>query len=305
MHLTILGAGAVGGVVGGLLHRAGVPVTLVARGAHLANIQANGLYVMTPAWQERMPIPASDTVPADTDVVLLAVKSHQTEAAIADLPRHLPICCLQNGVGNEPLVAALGHPTLGAMVWMPTVHLVPGVVRSHGAPVAGAIEVGAYPSGVTPLVEALCEAFEAAGIESDPHRDIMALKRTKLIVNIAGAAQAVSGTVSEQLWRDLMAEAMAVFDAAGLAYDPIGDLIGRSGLGVADINGAERPGGSTWQSLQRGLEPETRAMHAVLFELADAHEVAIPLIRRLTEIVHNVKGAGKMAEADLDAALRG
>ena len=304
MHLTILGAGAVGGVVGALLHSAGLPVTLVARGAHLEKIRADGLYVMTPEWRERMPIPVSDTVPADTDVVLLAVKSHQTEAALADVPRHLPVCCLQNGVGNEPIVAALGHPTIGAMVWMPTVHLVPGVVRSHGAPGPGAIDVGAYPSGVTPLVEALCEAFEAAEIQSDPHPDIMALKRTKLIVNIAGAAQAVSGTVSEQLWRDLMAEATAVFDAAGLAYDPPEELLER-GLGVADINGAERPGGSTWQSLRRGIEPETRAMHAPLIALADAHGVAIPLIRRLTEVVHQAKGAGAMSEAELDAALRG
>lgn len=302
-HITILGAGAVGGVVGALLHRAGLGVTLVARGAHLEKIRADGLCVMTPEWQTHLRIPVADTVPDDTDVVLLAVKSHQTSVAMAGVPRHLPICCLQNGVGNEPLVAALGHPTIGAMVWMPTVHLVPGEVRSHGAPGPGAIDIGAYAGEVTPLVEELKSAFELAGIESAIYPDIMALKRTKLIVNIAGAVQAVCGSVPEDLWRDLMAEARAVFDAADLPYLPIEELTER-GLGVAAIKGIERPGGSTWQSLKRGLKPESRAMHQAVLDLAEAHAVDVPLIQRLTEIVDKVEGAARWSEASLVKVLR-
>lgn len=302
MHVTILGAGAVGGVVGALLHRTGLPVTLVARGAHLEKMRADGLYVMTPEWQAHLPIPVSDTVPPDTDIVLLAVKSHQTLAAIAHVPRHLPVCCLQNGIGNEPIIAALGHPTIGAMVWMPTVHLVPGEVRSHGTPGPGAIDIGAYSGEVTPWVENLRTVFELAGIESTIYADIMALKRTKLLTNIASAVQAVCGTVPEDLWRELMAEATAVFDAAGLPYLPIAALTNR-GLGAAAINGIERPGGSTWQSVKRGLEPETRALHDAVAELASIHGVAIPLIHRLTNIVEDVVNAGSWAESDLLAAL--
>ena len=47
MRYVVYGAGAVGGVIGGNLHGAGVPTTLVARGAHLEAIRRDGLLLET------------------------------------------------------------------------------------------------------------------------------------------------------------------------------------------------------------------------------------------------------------------
>jgi 2-dehydropantoate 2-reductase len=91
---VVYGAGAVGGVIGARLHLAGHDVTLVARGEHLARIRADGLRLDTADGVLEVRCPAADTA-ADVDwsaapVVVLAVKSHQTEAALADLVRWAP-----------------------------------------------------------------------------------------------------------------------------------------------------------------------------------------------------------------------
>ncbi len=91
---VLYGAGAVGGVIGGRLSLAGHDVTLVARGEHLARIQADGLVLDTAEGRHVVRTQATDTAAEvawtpDT-VVLLVVKSHQTAAALADLVRHAP-----------------------------------------------------------------------------------------------------------------------------------------------------------------------------------------------------------------------
>ena len=107
---VLYGAGAVGGVIGSRLSLAGHDVTLVARGEHLARILADGLVLDTGEGRHAVRAPATDTAAGvewrDDTVVVLAVKSHQTEAALADLVRHapgtVPVVCAQNGVSNEP-----------------------------------------------------------------------------------------------------------------------------------------------------------------------------------------------------------
>ena len=77
MRLVVFGAGAVGGVVGALLHRSGHDVVLIARGDHLTAIQRDGLRLVSPTSASVEQVRAVAT-PADVDwrvddVVLLAV----------------------------------------------------------------------------------------------------------------------------------------------------------------------------------------------------------------------------------------
>lgn len=62
MRYVIFGAGAVGGVVGGLLHTAGIDVTLLARGEHLRAIQDAGLSLDTPDGLLTLAVPAVEEV---------------------------------------------------------------------------------------------------------------------------------------------------------------------------------------------------------------------------------------------------
>jgi 2-dehydropantoate 2-reductase len=109
MGYVVFGAGAIGAVVGGRLRRAGFDVTLMARGAHLQTLQANGLGLESPVGTETVRLAAVGH-PREIDwgtkqAVLMAVKSQQTVAALAELaavaPPETPIVCLQNGIANE------------------------------------------------------------------------------------------------------------------------------------------------------------------------------------------------------------
>src|SRR5688572_26985149 len=103
MRLIIFGAGAIGGVVAGRLHRVGGDVAVIARGAHLAAIRAGGLRVESPTEVFTVAVPAFEH-PAQVDwrpgdVVLLAVKTQDAEAALHDLAAvapGAPVVCLTN-----------------------------------------------------------------------------------------------------------------------------------------------------------------------------------------------------------------
>jgi 2-dehydropantoate 2-reductase len=138
MRVTVLGAGAVGGVVGACLVQAGHDVTLVAGGAHRDVLRRDGLRVVTPdrTMTVRPSVVArpAELDPAGSDVVLLAVKSQDTAAALHDLAAattlDTPIVCLQNGIDNERSALRLFRRVYAVAVMCPTAFVVPGQVIS-------------------------------------------------------------------------------------------------------------------------------------------------------------------------------
>ena len=111
MRYLILGAGAIGGTLGGHLHRAGREALLIARPAHAAAIDAHGLRLVTGDAEYRLDVPAVDSVAAAApfrgdDVVLLTCKAQHT-AAIAGCARRgrrrcFPSCAARTPSGTSP-----------------------------------------------------------------------------------------------------------------------------------------------------------------------------------------------------------
>src|SRR5260221_9289235 len=89
MKICIYGAGAIGGYVGVQLARAGVDVSLVARGAHLAAMRANGLRLQIDGSEHVAHVRCTDH-PAELgtqDFVIIALKAHSIpEAAESMVP---------------------------------------------------------------------------------------------------------------------------------------------------------------------------------------------------------------------------
>src|SRR5918996_980418 len=109
MRFIVYGAGAVGGTIGGRLFQAGHDVTLIARGDHLRALRTDGLTLRWPDGAATLPVPAAAS-PDETDlrpgdVVVLAMKTQHTAAAVAALamaaPPDVAVVCAQNGVENE------------------------------------------------------------------------------------------------------------------------------------------------------------------------------------------------------------
>ncbi|MDX6373723.1 MAG: 2-dehydropantoate 2-reductase [Nocardioidaceae bacterium] len=291
---VLYGVGAVGGVIGARLHLAGHDVTLVARGEHLARIRADGLLLDTADGRHAVQAPATDSAAGidwhDDTVVVLAVKSHQTEGALDDLVRHaptsVPVVCAQNGVANEPATLRRFARTYGLTVMLPSQHLEPGVVVQGCHPVPGILDVGRYPSGTDELTERVAADLRSAGFESVPRPDIMAWKYRKLVTNAVGDVSAVLPDEADVLKPLVRAEAEAVLVAAGItAVSHEADLERRGDLlqNRPEVDGPNSLG----QSIARGTfgtEVDFRAGEVVL--LGRLHGVPTPVNARIQDEVH-------------------
>ena len=317
-RFVVHGAGAVGGVVGARLALASYDVGLVARGAHLDAIRADGLRLVSAEGEQVVRLPASDTVadlsPDASTVVLLAVKSHQTAAALDDLVASLPqaatVVCVQNGVANEAACLRLFPHVLGVTVMMPTTHLEPGVVVQNSHPVPGLLDVGCFPRGTDDRCEQVSQALRAAGFDSVVRPDIMAWKHRKLLVNLGNAAQACCrpGDDRDALVARLREEGERTLAAAGIPVVTHAQDVGRRGDLLTDSGVGPRAGGSTWQSLARGQgSVETDYLNGEVSLLGRLHAVPTPandLVRTvMAEQVRAGAAPGSLSAAELLARL--
>lgn len=262
MHYVVYGAGAVGGVIGGRLALAGREVTLVARGEHLAAIRDRGLTLDAGDGRHRIEAPATDTAAevgwTDDTVVLLAVKSHQAGAALADLRAHtpadVPVVCVTNGIATETATLRLFARTYAVCVMLPATHLEPGVVVAGCHPTPAILDVGRFPGGTDEVTAAVSADLRAAGIESEERADIMAMKRRKLVMNLGNGVDAsfASGDAADELAHLAQEEGERVLAAAGATIASVEEDRTRRGSILQRRPDVERSGGSTWQSLARG-----------------------------------------------------
>lgn len=319
MRFVVVGAGAIGGLVGGRLAEHGHEVLLVARGAHGAAIAADGLLVRSPDREVslRVPVVASpaDVTFAADDVVLMAVKGQGTPAvldALSDAPPDLPIVCLQNGVDNERQALRRFRRVYGVPVMCPASHLEPGVVEARSAPIAGIFDVGCYPTGVDEVATSVAAAFAGSGFSSVARPDVMRFKWAKLLMNLGNALEAACGTIppDSRLYRAARAEGRAAMAAAGVDCASAEEDKARRGdlIQIRPVAGAERGGGSSWQSLARGTgNIEADQLNGEIVLLGRLHGVPTPvndLLQRTARHLARIGAPpGSMTEADLEAQL--
>ena len=164
MTITVFGAGAIGGITGAALARAGHDVLLVDRAAdHVAAMNARGLTVERHDGTETVPVRAitPDALGAGLELVLLAVKSQDTPAALGVLTPRLAregaIVSMQNGLNEELIAAAVGERrTVGCLVSWAADWTAPGriVHGGEGALVLGELD-GRGSARVTALAKLL------------------------------------------------------------------------------------------------------------------------------------------------------
>ncbi len=311
MPYVVYGAGAVGGLIGARLHQAGVPTTLVARGAHLAAIQRNGLVLETVEGRQAVDVPAvggaGEVSWTDDTVVLLTVKGQHTAAALDDLAAHVPTSVVivsgQNGVGNEREIHGRFEHVQSICVMQPCAQLEPAVIVQQCHPVPGILDIGCFPSGVDSATEAISADLRAAGFVSEPRPDIMAWKHRKLIMNLGNGVQACfrPSPEADRLQELAREEGEATLAAASIPVVSHEDDVARRG----DIlQGRTRSDafGSSWQSLARGAgNIEADHLNGEIVRLGRLHGVATPaneLIQRLS----NQLAASRGEPRSLDAA---
>ncbi len=318
MRIVVYGAGAVGGVIGGRLAQHGHDVVLIARGAHLEAIRANGLRIDSPDDCVTVPVPGVGS-PAEIawragDAVVLAMKTQDTEPALEALvgsaPARTPIVCAQNGVENERLASRRFRNVYGTSVMLPATHMEPGVVEANSSPVSGILDTGCYPSGVDSFCGEFTAALRASTFSSEPDPVIMRKKHRKLIMNLTNAFQAALGDreSATDMIKAARAEAEACFDAAGIDYASESEDRERRGtiMQLRPIQGRRRGGGSTWQSLARGTgRLEADWLNGEIVLLGKLHGVPTPVNATIQRVANRLAREGKPPGSITVAELQG
>ena len=237
MKIAVLGgAGAMGGVFGGLLAQAGNDVALVdVWGDGVAAINAGGLRIEDAPGEVRSITARATSDPAEVgpvDLVMVFVKCYHTEDAVrAAAPLLGPdttVLTLQNGWGNAPRIAAIvgEDRLLVGLTYHSATLLGPGHVRHAGR---GMTFLGELDGTSSARLRRVAETFSAAGLDVTTSDDILKQVWSKLALNVCTlptssllrffAGQLVEHDGTLRLMRELLREVVAVANAQGIALD--------------------------------------------------------------------------------------
>jgi 2-dehydropantoate 2-reductase len=294
-RVAVVGAGAVGCYYGGMLARAGVPVTLIGRAAHVEAMKRDGLRLSSAAFDEHVRVEAGTDIAAvaGADLVLVCVKSTDTDATGAELAPHLApdarVLSLQNGVDNAPrLQAVLRRPVAPAVVYVASEMGGPGHVRHLGrGELVIPADLGAAPGPAAGDVVAL---FARAGVPVELSDNVVGALWGKLLLNCGyNAISAITDVPYgrmvtlpgiAQTVHDAVVECLAVAHALEIAIP--GDVF----AAVARI-AASMPGqvSSTCQDLRRGKPTEIDHLNGTIVREGERLGIPVPLNRALHALV--------------------
>ena len=229
MRIAVMGAGSVGGYLGGMLARAGHDVSLIARGAHLAAIRESGLRVVRDSEEFTVHCAATGD-PGEigpVDLALLTVKTYQNSVAIpAMTPMVGPdtvVLCLQNGVDSylAPADAFGAERVMPGAVYIEAGLDGPGAVRQAGDVVR--VVFGEPNGALSERGKAIADALNGSGVPAELAADIRAGLWGKFlfIATMAGVTAMVRQTLAELMprpeWREVVVGCLREVEAAGRA----------------------------------------------------------------------------------------
>jgi len=233
LKICVLGAGALGCAIGGVLAEAGHEVWLVNRGqAHVQAMLRHGLLMRENGVDRAVPVHAA-TDCRDIGVVDLAivlVKSFHTREVITSarpiIGPDTVVLSLQNGLGHEDILAEVvgRQHVLAGKTYTGGVMLAPGhiIAGTRGKETI----IGELDGRVGERVQRIAAAFNQAGLACEVSENILGTMWDKLLVNVATGAL---GAITHLTYGDLydvpeieacavaaVGEAMAVAKAAGI-----------------------------------------------------------------------------------------
>jgi 2-dehydropantoate 2-reductase len=331
----IVGAGAIGGTVGGVLTRADVPTVLVARGRHAETLAATGLTLRTPDGIFHTSVTAVSEAEQLTltpdDVLVFATKTQQLDVALqqwVDQPVHgpqgivgtagdvLPALTALNGVVAEEKALRYFRRVFGVCVWLPAVHLEAGEVIVRSWPTVGQFHIGRWPADSSDddgLLRALNTTWTAAGIRVNVVDDVAPWKYNKLISNLGNAvgALALEGADLSRIAQVLRAEAEHVLHYAGIEFVSfeVSTAARVDGPTPRPVPGADTgASNSTWQSLSRNTgDVETDFFNGEIVRIAHRHGIDAPvnaaMARAARAAVRNGSGPGRYSAEELTEQL--
>ena len=309
MKICIVGAGAIGGMMGVKLALSGHEVTLILRGANLEAVQKNGLTLIEENGNQLLAKPAKATSSISQagvqDVLILGMKAHQVAAVAADLPQLMHsatrLVTMQNGIpwwyfhklaGNYAGMSVRAvdpdgviakyipiDSVIGSVVYPASEVIRPGVIKVIEG---NRFTLGEIDGSDTPSIRAISDAFKAAGFKAPVSSDIRSEIWLKVWGNLSfNPISALTHATLEdiclypptrELAASMMTEAQAIGEKLGVQFKVSLDK---------RITGAQAVGQhktSMLQDVEQGRALELQALVASVMELGQITQTLTPNI---------------------------
>lgn len=321
--IVVIGAGAIGSLVGGLLLRAREDVTLIGRKAHVDAINKSGLIIDGALGEMRVNVKAKERLDFKPDLVLLTVKTQDVEAVAHEIKPYVsgvPVVTMQNGVRSDDLVAGvLGKENIiSSVVLFGSTFLEPGrVVHTH----KGRLLVGLPFNHDWEKLESIATVLNKA-IPVQITKDIHCAHWTKLIVNLNNAIPAITGLSVQEIGSHPKLRKLSYFvlkeglDITKFASIKLCNLQGvpivilkkifnmSSFIATMVIGnmmktiGTAPVLGSTLQSIKRGKNTEIDYLNGEIVALGKKLGIPTPYNTTVVNMVHQVEATGKFLTLD-------
>ncbi|HTZ11161.1 MAG TPA: ketopantoate reductase family protein, partial [Candidatus Margulisiibacteriota bacterium] len=189
MKIVIVGPGAMGTLLAGLLFKAKEEVWLLDKDKERAQkLQQSGISIegVSGNWQAQVLSGADAGMIPSADLVIICVKSYDTKSAILNvkpcIAEKTRVITLQNGIGNIEIISEVVGPekVIGGVTNLGATLQGAGKVRYAGK---GETVIGRIDGKIPVEMRSIREVFNRAGIETRISRDIKSLLWSKLIIN--------------------------------------------------------------------------------------------------------------------------
>ena len=312
MKICIVGAGAIGGMLGVKLALGGHDVTLILRGTNLEAVRQNGLLLIEEGGNELLakPIRATSNISEAGvhDVVILGMKAHQVAAVAADLPQLMHsatrVVTMQNGIpwwyfyklaGNytgmpvravDPDGVIAKHipidSVIGSVVYPASEVIRPGVIKVIEG---NRFTLGEIDGSDTPSIRAISDAFKVAGFKAPVSSDIRSEIWLKVWGNLSfNPISALTHATLEdiclypptrELAASMMTEAQEIGQKLGVQFKV--SLNKR----IAGAQAVGQHKTSMLQDVEQGRALELQALVASVMELGQITQTATPTIHAI------------------------
>jgi len=307
VKICVLGAGALGCAIGGVLTEAGHEVWLINRHAEQVDaMNSRGLILRDGGVDRAVPVHAATTAQGvnmasgAVDLVIVLVKSFHTrqamEAATSLLGPDTAVLSLQNGLGHEDILAEIvgRERVLAGKTYVGGTQLAVGhvIVGTRGKDT----HIGELDGRITGRVQRIADAFNGAGLNTTVSDNIMGTIWDKLLINVAtGALTAITRLTYGQLYRQpeleacgvaAVAEAMAVAQASGIRLgitEPRQAWL-KAGAGMPDEFKT-----SMLQSLEKGSVTEIDFVNGAVVRWGAACGVPTPVNQTLVACITGIE----------------
>ena len=320
MKYAVIGLGAIGSIIGGLLAKSGEKIILIGKKNQVEEIRKKGIKINginNSISIDNVTVSTDLSLISNSDIIIICVKSQDTQNLAEELKKFIKkstlIISLQNGIRNSKILKQItGNAVLSGIILFNALYIKPGEVTLT---LKGGLILETN-SLYNIQVENFIKVLNKFKIESILETDIEGFLWSKLVVNLQNAVTALTGqTIKESIVNKdsraiiiaSMKEGLDILKKLKIPYKTLPDIdpkitirrpkilnsvLLKFGSRILKLNKTARS--SMWQSLYRGRPTEIGYINGEIVDLAKKNDLKAPINTKLVELVKDVEKTNKI-----------